>query len=118
MIMAKKSYRKPLNESAAALEQQGKINSLINGDTNYPAESEEERRVPTTNEPPFSAISSPSPAPTSDPAPVMREATQVIQGSIPYSLADKIDQLKRIERKSKGQIVLDALREYVERHMA
>ena len=108
--MAKKSYRKPLNESAAALEQQGKINSLINGDTNYPAES------PTTNEPPFSAISSPSP--TSDPAPVMREATQVIQGSIPYSLADKIDQLKRIERKSKGQIVLDALREYVERHMA
>ena len=110
--MAKKSYRKPLNESAAALEQQGKINSLINGDTNYPAES------PTTNEPPFSAISSPSPAPISDPAPVMREATQVIQGSIPYSLADKIDQLKRIERKSKGQIVLDALREYVERHMA
>ena len=109
--MAKKSYRKPLTESAAALEQQGKINSLINGDTNYPAES-------PTNEPPFSAISSPSPAPTSDPAPVMREATQVIQGSIPYSLADKIDQLKRIERKSKGQIVLDALREYVERHMA
>ena len=115
--MAKKSYRKPLNESAAALEQQGKINSLINGDTNYPAESEEKRRA-TPNEPPFSAISSPSPAPTSDPAPVMREATQVIQGSIPYSLADKIDQLKRIERKSKGQIVLDALREYVERHMA
>ena len=110
--MAKKSYRKPLNESAAALEQQGKINSLINGDPNSPAES------PTTNEPPFSAISSPSPSPTSDPAPVMREATQVIQGSIPYSLADKIDQLKRIERKSKGQIVLDALREYVERHMA
>ena len=55
--MAKKSYRKPLNESAAALEQQGKINSLINGDTNYPAES-------PTNEPPFSAISSPSHTPT------------------------------------------------------
>ena len=96
--MAKKSYRKPLTESAAALEQQGKINSLINGDTNYPADPEEEERR--------------------GPAPVMREATQVIQGSIPYSLADKIDQLKRIERKSKGQIVLDALREYVERHMA
>lgn len=92
-----KSFKK-ISDSAAAREQQSKIDALLSGTTNYPAE-ESPIQTPT------------SPIPPTDFTP-----TKNIQTKIPLPLFEALNRIKLYTGKPIVDILREALTEYVDRH--
>ena len=89
-----KSFKK-ISDSAAAREQQSKIDALLSGTTNYPAES--------------SPLQSPTPSPDNPPS-------KNIQTKIPLPLFEALNRIKLYTGKPIVDILREALTEYVDRH--
>ena len=111
-----KSFKK-ISDSAAAREQQSKIDALLSGTTNYPAEASP-LQSPT---PPTSPLQSPTP-PTS-PTPSLQSPTSSpenpsknIQTKIPLPLFEALNRIKLYTGKPIVDILREALTEYVDRH--
>ena len=92
-----KSFKK-ISDSAAAREQQSKIDALLSGTTNYPAEE-------SPIQPPTSPISSPENIPSKN-----------IQTKIPLPLFEALNRIKLYTGKPIVDILREALTEYVDRH--
>ena len=112
-----KSFKK-ISDSAAAREQQSKIDALLSGTTNYPAEASP-LQSPT---PPTSPLQSPTP-PTS-PTPSLQSPipspdnppSKNIQTKIPLPLFEALNRIKLYTGKPIVDILREALTEYVDRH--
>lgn len=92
-----KSFKK-ISDSAAAREQQSKIDALLSGTTNYPAE---ESPIQTST----------PPIPPTDFTP-----TKNIQTKIPLPLFEALNRIKLYTGKPIVDILREALTEYVDRH--
>ena len=108
-----KSFKK-ISDSAAAREQQSKIDALLSGTTNYPAEASplQTPTPPTPPTPPTSPttpLQSPTPSPDSTP-------TKNIQTKIPLPLFEALNRIKLYTGKPIVDILREALTEYVDRH--
>ena len=109
-----KSFKK-ISDSAAAREQQSKIDALLSGTTNYPAESSP-LQSPTPPTPPLQTPTSPtpplqSPTPSPDSPP-----SKNIQTKIPLPLFEALNRIKLYTGKPIVDILREALTEYVDRH--
>lgn len=109
-----KSFKK-ISDSAAAREQQSKIDALLSGTTNYPAEASP-LQSPTLPTPPTQTPTSPtpplqSPTPSPDSTP-----TKNIQTKIPLPLFEALNRIKLYTGKPIVDILREALTEYVDRH--
>ena len=108
-----KSFKK-ISDSAAAREQQSKIDALLSGTTNYPAEASP-LQTPTPPTPPTSPTSptpplqSPTPSPDNPPS-------KNIQTKIPLPLFEALNRIKLYTGKPIVDILREALTEYVDRH--
>ena len=94
-----KSFKK-ISDSAAAREQQSKIDALLSGTTNYPAEAS-----------PLQTPTSPTP-----PTPTDSTPTKNIQTKIPLPLFEALNRIKLYTGKPIVDILREALTEYVDRH--
>ena len=108
-----KSFKK-ISDSAAAREQQSKIDALLSGTTNYPAEASplQTPTPPTPPTPPTSPttpLQSPTPSPDSPPS-------KNIQTKIPLPLFEALNRIKLYTGKPIVDILREALTEYVDRH--
>ena len=101
-----KSFKK-ISDSAAAREQQSKIDALLSGTTNYPAESSP-LQSPTPPTPPTSPTP-PTPSPDNPPS-------KNIQTKIPLPLFEALNRIKLYTGKPIVDILREALTEYVDRH--
>ena len=102
-----KSFKK-ISDSAAAREQQSKIDALLSGTTNYPAESSPlQSPTPPTSPPP--PLQSPTPSPENPPS-------KNIQTKIPLPLFEALNRIKLYTGKPIVDILREALTEYVDRH--
>lgn len=111
-----KSFKK-ISDSAAAREQQSKIDALLSGTTNYPAEasplqSHTPPTPPTSPTPPLQSPTSPTP-PTPSPD---NPPSKNIQTKIPLPLFEALNRIKLYTGKPIVDILRDALTEYVDRH--
>ena len=102
-----KSFKK-ISDSAAAREQQSKIDALLSGTTNYPAESSP-LQSPTPPTSPTPPLQSPTPSPDNLPS-------KNIQTKIPLPLFEALNRIKLYTRKPIVDILREALTEYVDRH--
>ena len=102
-----KSFKK-ISDSAAAREQQSKIDALLSGTTNYPAEASP-IQSPTSPTPPTSPTQSPTPSPENPPS-------KNIQTKIPLPLFEALNRIKLYTGKPIVDILREALTEYVDRH--
>ena len=102
-----KSFKK-ISDSAAAREQQSKIDALLSGTTNYPAESSP-LQSPTPPTSPTPPLQSPIPSPDSPPS-------KNIQTKIPLPLFEALNRIKLYTGKPIVDILREALTEYVDRH--
>ncbi len=89
-----KSFKK-ISDSAAAREQQSKIDALLSGTTNYPAEA--------------SPLQSPTLSPENSPS-------KNIQTKIPLPLFEALNRIKLYTGRPIVDILREALAEYVDRH--
>ena len=110
-----KSFKK-ISDSAAAREQQSKIDALLSGTTNYPAEasplqSPTPPTPPTSPTPPLQSPTSPTP-----PTPTDSTPTKNIQTKIPLPLFEALNRIKLYTGKPIVDILREALTEYVDRH--
>ena len=110
-----KSFKK-ISDSAAAREQQSKIDALLSGTTNYPAEASPLQTptppTPSTSPtPPLQSPTSPTPPTHTDSTP-----TKNIQTNIPLPLLQALNRLKLYTGKPIVDILREALTEYVDRH--
>ena len=99
-----KSFKK-ISDSAAAREQQSKIDALLSGTTNYPAEAsptEPSVQSPTSLTPPTPPIDS--------------IPSKNIQTKIPLPLFEALNRIKLYTGKPIVDILREALTEYVDRH--
>ena len=96
-----KSFKK-ISDSAAAREQQSKIDALLSGTTNYPAEA-------SPLQSPTSPTQSPTPSPENPPS-------KNIQTKIPLPLFEALNRIKLYTGKPIVDILREALTEYVDRH--
>ena len=112
-----KSFKK-ISDSAAAREQQSKIDALLSGTTNYPAEAfplqsptspTSPIQSPTSPTPPTSPTQSPTPSPENPPS-------KNIQTKIPLPLFEALNRIKLYTGKPIVDILREALTEYVDRH--
>ena len=112
-----KSFKK-ISNSAAAREQQSKIDALLSGTTNYPAEAfplqsptspTSPIQSPTSPTPPTSPTQSPTPSPENPPS-------KNIQTKIPLPLFEALNRIKLYTGKPIVDILREALTEYVDRH--
>lgn len=108
-----KSFKK-ISDSAAAREQQSKIDALLSGTTNYPAEASplQSPTPPTPPTPPTSPtppLQSPTPSPENPPS-------KNIQTKIPLPLFEALNRIKLYTGKPIVDILREALTEYVDRH--
>ena len=108
-----KSFKK-ISDSAAAREQQSKIDALLSGTTNYPAEASplQSPTPPTPPTPPTSptpSLQSPTPYPDNPPS-------KNIQTKIPLPLFEALNRIKLYTGKPIVDILREALTEYVDRH--
>ena len=112
-----KSFKK-ISDSAAAREQQSKIDALLSGTTNYPAEASPLQsptsptspiQSPTSPTPPTSPTQSPTPSPDNLPS-------KNIQTKIPLPLFEALNRIKLYTGKPIVDILREALTEYVDRH--
>ena len=92
-----KSFKK-ISDSAAAREQQSKIDALLSGTTNYPAEAS-----------PIQSPTPPTPSPDNPPS-------KNIQTKIPLPLFEALNRIKLYTGKPIVDILREALTEYVDRH--
>ena len=107
-----KSFKK-ISDSAAAREQQSKIDALLSGTTNYPAEASP-LQSPTPPTPPTNSLQTPtSPTP---PTPTDSTPTKNIQTKIPLPLFEALNRIKLYTGKPIVDILREALTEYVDRH--
>ena len=104
-----KSFKK-ISDSAAAREQQSKIDALLSGTTNYPAEAS-----PPPSPPPPTPPSSPTPPTSPTPSPDSTP-TKNIQTKIPLPLFEALNRIKLYTGKPIVDILREALTEYVDRH--
>ena len=112
-----KSFKK-ISDSAAAREQQSKIDALLSGTTNYPSEASP-LQSPTTPTPPTNSLQAPtsptpllqSPTPSPDNPP-----SKNIQTKIPLPLFEALNRIKLYTGKPIVDILREALTEYVDRH--
>ena len=102
-----KSFKK-ISDSAAAREQQSKIDALLSGTTNYPAESSP-LQSPTPPTSPTPPLQSPTPSPDNLPS-------KNIQTKIPLPLFEALNRIKLYTGKPIVDILREALTEYVDRH--
>lgn len=102
-----KSFKK-ISDSAAAREQQSKIDALLSGTTNYPAESSP-LQSPTPPTSPTPPLQSPTPSPENPPS-------KNIQTKIPLPLFEALNRIKLYTGKPIVDILREALTEYVDRH--
>ena len=102
-----KSFKK-ISDSAAAREQQSKIDALLSGTTNYPAEASPVQ-TPTSPTSPTPPLQSPTPSPDSPPS-------KNIQTKIPLPLFEALNRIKLYTGKPIVDILREALTEYVDRH--
>ena len=102
-----KSFKK-ISDSAAAREQQSKIDALLSGTTNYPAESSP-LQSPTPPTSPTPPLQSPTPSPDNLPS-------KNIQTKIPLPLFEALNRIKLYTRNPIVDILREALTEYVDRH--
>ena len=102
-----KSFKK-ISDSAAAREQQSKIDALRSGTTNYPAESSP-LQSPTPPTSPTPPLQSPTPSPDNLPS-------KNIQTKIPLPLFEALNRIKLYTGKPIVDILREALTEYVDRH--
>ena len=108
-----KSFKK-ISDSAAAREQQSKIDALLSGTTNYPSEA-------SPLQSPTSPIQSPTPpTPPTSPTPPTpspdNPPSKNIQTKIPLPLFEALNRIKLYTGKPIVDILRDALTEYVDRH--
>ena len=108
-----KSFKK-ISDSAAAREQQSKIDALLSGTTNYPSEaspiqSPTPPTPPTSPTPPLQPPTSPIPSPDNPPS-------KNIQTKIPLPLFEALNRIKLYTGKPIVDILREALTEYVDRH--
>ena len=105
-----KSFKK-ISDSAAAREQQSKIDALLSGTTNYPAESSplQSPTPPTSPTPPLQSPTPPTPSPDNPPS-------KNIQTKIPLPLFEALNRIKLYTGKPIVDILREALTEYVDRH--
>lgn len=111
-----KSFKK-ISDSAAAREQQSKIDALLSGTTNYPAEASP-LQTPTPPTPPTSPtppLQSPTPPTPPTPSPDSTP-TKNIQTKIPLPLFEALNRIKLYTGKPIVDILREALTEYVDRH--
>ena len=101
-----KSFKK-ISNSAAAREQQSKIDALLSGTTNYPSEASP-IQSPTPPTPPTSPTP-PTPSPDNPPS-------KNIQTKIPLPLFEALNRIKLYTGKPIVDILREALTEYVDRH--
>ena len=101
-----KSFKK-ISDSAAAREQQSKIDALLSGTTNYPAEASP-LQSPTPPTPPTSPTP-PTPSPDNP-------HSKNIQTKIPLPLFEALNRIKLYTGKPIVDILREALTEYVDRH--
>ena len=101
-----KSFKK-ISNSAAAREQQSKIDALLSGTTNYPSEASP-LQSPTLPTPPTSPTP-PTPSPDNPPS-------KNIQTKIPLPLFEALNRIKLYTGKPIVDILREALTEYVDRH--
>ena len=105
-----KSFKK-ISDSAAAREQQSKIDALLSGTTNYPAEASP-LQSPTSPTPSLQSPTSPTP-PTPSPD---NPPSKNIQTKIPLPLFEALNRIKLYTGKPIVDILREALTEYVDRH--
>ena len=113
-----KSFKK-ISDSAAAREQQSKIDALLSGTTNYPAEASP-LQSPTPPTPPTPT----PPTPLTSPTPPLQSPTpspdnppsKNIQTKIPLPLFEALNRIKLYTGKPIVDILREALTEYVDRH--
>ena len=98
-----KSFKK-ISDSAAAREQQSKIDALLSGTTNYPAEAS-----PLQSPTPPTSPTSLTPSPDNPPS-------KNIQTKIPLPLFEALNRIKLYTGKPIVDILREALTEYVDRH--
>ena len=108
-----KSFKK-ISDSAAAREQQSKIDALLSGTTNYPSEA-------SPLQSPTSPIQSPTPpTPPTSPTPPTpspdNPPSKNIQTKIPLPLFEALNRIKLYTGKPIVDILREALTEYVDRH--
>ena len=108
-----KSFKK-ISDSAAAREQQSKIDALLSGTTNYPAEASSLQSPtpptpPTSPTPPLQSPTPPTPSPENPPS-------KNIQTKIPLPLFEALNRIKLYTGKPIVDILREALNEYVDRH--
>ena len=108
-----KSFKK-ISDSAAAREQQSKIDALLSGTTNYPSEaspiqSPTPPTPPTSPTPPLQSPTPPTPSPDNPPS-------KNIQTKIPLPLFEALNRIKLYTGKPIVDILREALTEYVDRH--
>lgn len=105
-----KSFKK-ISDSAAAREQQSKIDALLSGTTNYPAEASplQSPTSPTPPTPHTPPLQSPTPSPDNPPS-------KNIQTKIPLPLFEALNRIKLYTGKPIVDILREALTEYVDRH--
>lgn len=110
-----KSFKK-ISDSAAAREQQSKIDALLSGTTNYPAEASplQSPTPPTPPTPPTSLTPPTSPTPPT-PSPD-NPPSKNIQTKIPLPLFEALNRIKLYTGKPIVDILREALTEYVDRH--
>ena len=102
-----KSFKK-ISDSAAAREQQSKIDALLSGTTNYPAEASP-LQSPTSPTSPTPPLQSTTPSPDNPPS-------KNIQTKIPLPLFEALNRIKLYTGKPIVDILREALNEYVDRH--
>ena len=102
-----KSFKK-ISDSAAAREQQSKIDALLSGTTNYPSEASP-LQSPTPPTSPTPPLQSPTPSPENPPS-------KNIQTKIPLPLFEALNRIKLYTGKPIVDILREALTEYVDRH--
>ena len=105
-----KSFKK-ISDSAAAREQQSKIDALLSGTTNYPSEASpiQSPTPPTPPTSPTPPLQSPTPSPENPPS-------KNIQTKIPLPLFEALNRIKLYTGKPIVDILREALTEYVDRH--
>ena len=105
-----KSFKK-ISDSAAAREQQSKIDALLSGTTNYPAEAGPllSPTPPTSPTPPLQSPTPPTPSHDNPPS-------KNIQTKIPLPLFEALNRIKLYTGKPIVDILREALTEYVERN--
>ena len=109
-----KSFKK-ISDSAAAREQQSKIDALLSGTTNYPAEASP-LQPPTPPTPPTQTPTSPTP-PLQSPTPSPdNPPSKNIQTKIPLPLFEALNRIKLYTGRPIVDILREALTEYVDRH--